>query len=282
MRTRFPTVAGSFYQSGPDALRREVEDCFRHRLGPGDLPTVNPGGPRRILGLVSPHAGYMYSGPVAAHCYHALALDGVPDVFILLGPNHTGLGTGVSMMSEGTWRTPLGEAHVDDELAGLISKRSSIVDVDDAAHRQEHSIEVQLPFIQYLYASPKIVPICFLLQDAATAQEVGTALADAIRDRNAVIVASTDMTHYEPQTQASIKDRKIIDAVVNLDAPAVAHAVDSYGISMCGPGPVMTAIYAAKALNVRRAELLAYNTSGDITGDRRSVVGYASLALEVT
>lgn len=279
MKTRFPVVAGSFYQSNPNALRREIEGCFKHRLGPGEVPRVTGKGARKVLAIISPHAGYMYSGPVAAHGYHALAENGAPEVFILLGPNHTGFGSGVSMMPEGSWRTPLGDLQVDAELAASIAGSSRIIDLDEAAHRHEHSIEVQLPFIQYLYGSPKIVPICFLMQDLATAREVGEAVAKAIAARDAVIIASTDLTHYEPQTEAEAKDRKVIDAVLSLDESGVGHIVDSYGVSMCGPGPVVTAIVAAKALKAGRGDLLAYATSGDITGDRRSVVGYASLAL---
>lgn len=279
MKRRFPVVAGSFYPSDPKALRQQIEACFKHRLGPGELPRVNSEGGRRVSALVSPHAGYVYSGPVAAHGYYALAEDGVPETFILLGPNHTGFGSGVSIMVEGSWRTPLGDLEIDRELAAALVGSCRIIDPDESAHRHEHSIEVQLPFIQYLYGSPKIVPVCFLMQDPETAREVGETIAKSILGENAVIVASTDLTHYEPHSEAAAKDRKVIDAVLNLDASGVAQVVDSLGVSMCGPGPVMAAIAAAKALKAERGELLAYATSGDVTGDRSSVVGYASITL---
>lgn len=280
MRTRFPTVAGSFYPSDPNGLRREIEACFKHRMGPGEVPRVNEDGARRISAIVCPHAGYMYSGPVASHGYGALAEDGAPEIFILLGPNHTGFGSGVSIMLEGNWRTPLGDVQIDRETAVAVADCCRIIDADESAHRHEHSIEVQLPFLQYLYGSAKIVPICFLMQDLETAWEVGEAIARTIAERNAVIIASTDLTHYEPHAQAAAKDRRVIDAVLSLDAPGVADVIERLGVSMCGPGPVMAAIAAARVLRADKGELLAYATSGDITGDRSSVVGYASIALK--
>ena len=151
MSTRFPAVAGTFYAATKEALVRQIRNCFLHRLGPGSLPEVSEDGERRIAGLVSPHAGYMYSGPVAAHGYHRLASDGKPEVFVILGPNHTGYGSPVSMVDRCVWVTPLGEAVVDEDVAKAIFRASGIVDVDPVAHRYEHSIEVQLPFLQYLY-----------------------------------------------------------------------------------------------------------------------------------
>jgi AmmeMemoRadiSam system protein B len=221
----------------------------------------------------------MYSGPVAAHGYNRLAQDGKPDIVVILGPNHTGNGSALAVMREGVWRTPLGDVEIDTATADLITHASSIIDVDDSAHAFEHSVEVQLPFLQYLYGSSfKFVPICFLMQDLESSREVGSALAKALQGMNAVIIASTDMTHYEPQKSAEKKDKAAIDAVLKLDEAQLYSTVEGFGISMCGPGPTMALVVAAKALGAKKAELLCYKTSGDITGDYSAVVGYASIA----
>jgi AmmeMemoRadiSam system protein B len=160
----------------------------------------------------------MFSGPVAAHAYYQLALDGKPDVVVVFGPNHTGYGSALAVMDEGVWRTPLGDVEVDSETAHQIVRESRIVDVDESAHRLEHSIEVQLPFFQYLYGSQfKIVPICFLMQDLSSARDVGKAVAKVLAGKNAVIIASSDMTHYEPQERAAKNDRLALEAVEAMD-----------------------------------------------------------------
>lgn len=278
MKLRRPSQAGMFYAGTAQALRAQIEGCFTHKLGPGKLPKVMERKLQTIVGLVCPHAGYMYSGPVAAHAYYNLAADGKPDVVVLFGPNHTGRGSALAMMMEGVWRTPLGDVEIDTSIANLILKESGIIDADDSAHAFEHSIEVQLPFLQYLYGSTfKFVPICFLMQDLQSCREVGTAVAKALADKNALVIASTDMTHYEPQKTAEQKDKAALEAALNLDAESLYSTVEARHISMCGCGPTVAAITAAKALNAKKAELLCYKTSGDITGDYFSVVGYASL-----
>jgi AmmeMemoRadiSam system protein B len=221
----------------------------------------------------------MYSGPIAAHSYNRLAKDGKPDTAVILGPNHTGHGNALATMREGTWRTPLGDVEIDTATADLITRASSIIDVDDSAHAFEHSVEVQLPFLQYLYGSSfKFVPICFLMQDLESSREVGSALAKALQGKNAVIIASTDMTHYEPQRSAEKKDKAAIETVLKLDEVQLYSTVEGFSISMCGPGPTMALIVAAKALGAKKAELLCYKTSGDVAGDYSAVVGYASIA----
>lgn len=280
-KIRYASVAGSFYAGSTGSLRRQIEECFRHKFGPGELPKINRDGPRKIIGLVCPHAGYMYSGPVAANAYYRLASDGLIDVAVIFGPNHTGIGSGVAIMEEGVWRTPLGEVEIDSDLARAVVSKSGIVDPDDSAHIYEHSIEVQLPFLQYIYGSSfKFVPICFLMQDLETCREVGEALAEALKNRNFVMIASTDMTHYEPQRNAYDKDMKALDAVLKLDERLFHSVLNANRISACGYGPVTTLIVAAKKMGLNRAEMLCYKTSGDITGDTSSVVGYASLVFE--
>jgi hypothetical protein len=242
------------------------------------MPKVADKNLQRIVGLVSPHAGYMYSGAVAAHGYHRLAADGKPDVVVLFGPNHTGSGSALAVMREGVWRTPLGDVEIDTATADSILHASDIVDVDDSAHVSEHSIEVQLPFLQYLYGSTfKFVPICFLMQDLQSSREVGSAVAEALEGKNAVVIASTDMTHYEPQRMAEKKDKAAIEAMLKLDEEGLYSTIEAQRISMCGYGPTIAAITAAKALGAKKAELLCYKTSGDVVGDYSAVVGYASL-----
>jgi len=278
LKIRRPTQAGTFYAGSQQSLRAQIEECFKHELGPGALPTVADKNLQRIVGLVSPHAGYMYSGPVAAHGYHRLAADGKPDVVVLFGPNHTGSGSALAVMRDGIWRTPLGDVEIDTATADSILRVSGIIDVDDSAHAFEHSIEVQLPFLQFLYGSAfKFVPICFLMQGLQSSREVGSAVAEALEGRNAVVIASTDMTHYEPQKMAEKKDKAAIEAILKLDEEGLFSTVEAYNISMCGYGPTIAAVTAAKALGAKKAELLCYKTSGDIVGDYSAVVGYASL-----
>jgi AmmeMemoRadiSam system protein B len=268
-----------FYAGTAAALKTQIEKCFTHELGPGKTPEVLETGPRSIVGLVCPHAGYMYSGPVAAHSYYNLAMDGKPDVAVIFGPNHTGRGSALALMDEGAWRTPLGQAEIDTEIAKRIMRESSIIDIDDSAHRFEHSIEVQLPFLQYLYGEKfKFVPICFLMQDLESSRSVGEAVGKALSRKNALVIASTDMTHYEPHERAEQKDKLAIDAAIKMDEELYYSTVESKGISTCGYGPVVAAITASKLLNAKRARLLCYKTSGNITGDFSSVVGYASMS----
>jgi len=279
LKIRHPAVAGSWYAGSPNSLRKQIEELFTHRLGPGSLPQTVKEGTRNIVGLVVPHAGYMASGPVAAHAYHSLAKDGKPDVIVIFGPNHTGRGSALSIMNEGAWRTPLGDVEIDTETANQIVNASHIIDVDDRAHAYEHSIELQLPFLQYLYGSEfKFVPVCFMMQDLMSSREVGKAVAKALRGKNALVIASSDMTHYEPQERAEKKDKIAIDAALAMDEEQYYHTVEAYGISTCGYGPVIAAIKAAKELDAKKAQLLCYKTSGDVLGDRSAVVGYAAIA----
>ena len=279
MKVRSPAFAGSWYAGTLDRLRSQIEEAFTHRLGPGSLPTVVKDGPRRLVGLVCPHAGYIYSGPVAAHGYYQLAKDGKPDVIVIFSPNHSGRGSALAVMREGVWRTPLGDVEIDAEIADKILQGSQIIDVDEVAHAYEHSIELQLPFLQYLYGSGfKFVPITFMMQDLESSREVGKATARALSGKNALVIASTDMSHYEPQERAEKKDKMAIDAAIKMDEEQYYLTIESHAISSCGYGPTIAAITASKELGARKAKLLCYRTSGDVTGDYSGVVGYASIA----
>jgi len=280
-KIRRPTQAGAFYEGNAESLRRQIENCFLHEFGPGKIPEIVKTGLNKVTGLVCPHAGYMFSGPVAAHAYYSLACDGKPDVVVIFGPNHTGYGSALAVANEGVWRTPLGDVEVDGETANHIVRESRIVDVDDSAHRFEHSIEVQLPFLQYLYGSEiKIVPICFLMQDLSSAKEVGKAVAKALVGKNAVVIASSDMTHYEPQKSAERRDRMALEAVEEMDEDKFYSIIDTHRITACGYGPIAALITAAKLLEAKEAKVLCYKTSGDIIGDYSSVVGYAAVCFK--
>ena len=229
--------------------------------------------------MICPHAGYTYSGPVAASAFFELAIDGKPDTVVLLGPNHTGYGSALALMREGVWRTPLGDVEVDSALADALLHETSIVDVDETAHLYEHSIEVQLPFLQYLYGNTfKIVPICFLMQDYDSAVEVGRALVEALDATNTVVIASSDMTHYEPAKAAAAKDQAALKAVTDLDAERFYQTVETQNITACGYAPITSLITYAVGVCAKEAKLLNYHNSGDITGDHSSVVGYAAVS----
>ncbi len=278
MKTRPPAQSGAFYEDSEGALRTQIHKCFLDPLGPGTVPSVPTERDTKLIGLVVPHAGYMYSGPVAAHSYYRLALAGPRKSVVILGPNHTGRGSGVSAMTSGQWSTPLGEVEVDTELAQGIAKNSGLVDVEDEAHRFEHSIEVQLPFLQFIYPRRfRFVPVCMMLQDLETSKDVGEAVARAVAEKDAVLIASSDWTHYEPHDQAVRKDKEAIQAAMKLDPEKFQAAIEENRVSTCGYGPVTAVMHASKVLGARNAQLLSYKTSGDVTGDKSAVVGYAAM-----
>jgi MEMO1 family protein len=276
MKVRKPIVAGTFYAGTPEELKEQIERCYKHELGPGAVPQVNDKGPREVVALVVPHAGYIYSGPVAAHAYRELAADGGFDTAVILGPNHTGYGSPVSLWAEGVWETPLGEVEIDENLAH--SLLGGMIESNDTAHLYEHSIEVQLPWLQYLYGKLKIVPITMLAQDIETARQVGKAISNS--SDNIIIIASTDFTHYEPHSVAIEKDESMIEAIINLDEEELYRRREALNCTMCGYGPVASAIVAAKEMGAKRANLLKYATSGDMTGDFSRVVGYGSIVIK--
>jgi len=276
---RQPAVAGQFYAADPDHLRAQIEDAITHEVGPGSMPAVGSGS-RDLVGIVSPHAGYPYSGPVAAHGAAAVAEDGVPETVIALGPNHSGLGAPVAFSGADRWETPFGGLEVDAALTEAILSAGDVGEIDDAAHRDEHSLEVQFPLLQYaLEADFRIVPICMGRQDEGTSQRLGQAIAEAIRDldRDALLLASTDLTHYESREVAEREDGKAIDRMTAFDAEGVVEVATVQGVSMCGYGPVATTIVAGQELGATEATLFQYATSGDTAGPQREVVGYGSL-----
>ncbi|TRO47809.1 AmmeMemoRadiSam system protein B [Candidatus Bathyarchaeota archaeon] len=280
-KIRYPTQSGRFYESNSQLLINQIERCFLHELGPGKLPIISENTSCNLIGLVCPHAGYMFSGPVAAHSYNALAIDCKPETVIILGPNHTGYGSALSLMNKGSWMTPLGNVEIDDKIANFIANQSKIVDIDELAHKFEHSIEVQLPFLQYLYGSRfKFVPICFQLQDLTTIQQIGKTLAKVLSSNKVIIIASSDMTHYKPQQTAIDQDLEALRAVEKLNLERFYSLIKTKGITACGYGPIAVMIVVCKELKAQENKLLCYKTSGDITGDLSSVVGYASMSFK--
>jgi MEMO1 family protein len=279
VRTRQPAQAGTFYPDTEGALRTKIHNCFLHPLGPGSIPSIPSPPDERLVAIIVPHAGYDYSGPVAAHSYNVLASSGLKESVIILGPNHTGYGSGVSTMTGTQWATPLGEVPVNDSLASMIVKTSGLIDVEDEAHRMEHSIEVQLPFLQFIYPRRfQFVPICMMLQDLETSLDVGEAVAKASASTGAILIASSDWTHYEPQELARKKDNKAIQAVLSMDEEKFQDIIEEDQVSACGYGPVTSVIHASKILGAKQAKLLSYHTSGDTSGEKRAVVGYAAIA----
>ena len=280
LEIRKPAVAGSFYAGDLKYLNRQIENCFLHKIGPGKLPSTIIKGERKIVGLISPHAGYMYSGPVAANGFYKIALGGKPDTIIILGPNHRGFGEDVSIMVEGKWKTPLGELEIDTDIAEKILKNSKIIRNDPKAHQYEHSIEVQLPFVQYIFGKNiKFVPICMTRQDINTDIEIAESICSSVADKNILIIASSDFTHYEPQEYAENADKQAINAILNFDPKRLYDMIYQQNLSMCGPGPITVMLNICEILGAKKAELLKYATSGDITGMYDQVVGYASIII---
>jgi len=276
MKIRRPAVSGMFYAGTAGELKEQIEWCYKHELGPGAIPRVNSRGLREIVAIVVPHAGYYYSGPVAAHAYKELAEDGMFDTAVILGPNHTGYGYPVSLWAGGSWSTPLGEVEVDKKLAERLL--GDVIEADEIAHIHEHSIEVQLPWLQHIYKQVRIVPITMLAQDIETARIVGKSIGQA--GDNLIVIASSDLTHYEPHSIAVEKDSSVIEAIIALDEEELYERCERLGCTMCGYGPVAAAIVAAKEMKGKAASLLKYATSGDTSGDFSRVVGYGSIVIK--
>jgi AmmeMemoRadiSam system protein B len=273
---RKPAVAGVFYEGNHDSLKKQIEWCFEHKLGPGKIPSI--GNKREIKGLMVPHAGYMYSGPVAAHSYYKLAEDGFPETFVILSPNHRGLGSAISTMLEGEWETPLGNIEIDTKFARKLMEDTGIIDHDPSSHVQEHSLEVQIPFLQYFSEDFKIVPVSMWMQDIETSYDLGKSIkniAEALQ-KDIVVIASSDMTHDMPQNIANQNDSYVLDAIKAMDEKLMIKRIMERNVTMCGYGPVTSTIIASKGLGAQEAQILKYATSGDITGNLNAVVGYAA------
>ncbi len=264
---RKPAVAGHFYPAEAKELRSEITGYLDPKSKKQD-----------VLACIMPHAGYMFSGPVAGA---VVSRVNVPEHVVLLGPNHTGRGTPFSLVSRGSWKTPLGAVDIDTLLGEEILSGSEYLQEDSSAHLFEHSLEVELPFLQYFRPDLRIVPVCLASPDLKQLKSVGLAVAkavDKLKIRNSVlIVASSDMTHYQPQKEAEKKDKLAIEAILELNEEKLLQRVVDYDISMCGFAPAIAMLCCAKALGAKKAELVKYQTSGETSGDFSSVVGYAGI-----
>lgn len=269
-KVRQPAVAGQFYPSRPDVLEREIVEYTR--------PTAAEMGKLAAVGCIVPHAGYIYSGHVAGAVFGRLQL---PRRLVIMCPNHTGAGEPLAIMSEGAWLTPLGEARIDTELCEALKQQLPLLREDSAAHRREHALEVQLPFLQKLRPDFSFVPITVGTSRYDALEALGGAIGSVLAEAGepVLVVASSDMNHYESDKITRIKDSRALERVLALDPRGLYDVVTTEGISMCGYGPVVAMLAAAKLRGAAKAELIKYATSGDISGDYDAVVGYAGVVV---
>jgi AmmeMemoRadiSam system protein B len=267
---RHPAVAGRFYPGNPDDLRTEAHGYLSQ--------SISNVAATRAIGCIAPHAGYMYSGHVAGAVFGRIE---IPPLCVVMCPNHTGMGRALAMMREGSWETPLGEVPIDADFAVALQQRFPALQNDAAAHRAEHAAEVELPFLQLRQPNLRMVPIALGTGQFEVLAQLGLALADVVAQQRdpVLIVASSDMNHYESDVVTRAKDHRAIERILTLDAQGLFDVVTQQNVSMCGFGPAVAMLTAARQLGARSAELVKYATSGDVSGDREMVVGYAGLVV---
>jgi len=260
---RYPAVAGSFYPSNAKELKSMIEKF------------VTPNPDSSIIACISPHAGYIYSGRTAGK---VLSLLPKAETYVIIGPNHHGYGSAIAVSTQ-NWITPLGEVKTDIDFINALPKK--IIDTDESAHRFEHSLEVQLPFLQHLFDEFKIVTICMAMQDEDTAKEVAEEILEAKRktNRNIVVIASSDMHHYLPDNECRKLDAKVIDAILSGNVSRFYKTIYELNASVCGYGPIAVAMHYSNHFNAK-AELVHYSTSGDVAS-KSSVVGYAGIVFKI-
>lgn len=268
---RHPAVAGRFYPRNPEELRSEAKG-YLAQPHPSNQPPV------QAIGCIAPHAGYMFSGHVAGAVFARLE---VPRRCILLCPNHTGMGRALAVMSEGGWETPLGHVPIESALAESLKEKFSALHEDSTAHRAEHAAEVELPFLQLRQPELRFVPIALGTAQLEPLEQLGKAMAEVIsaQAEPVLIVASSDMNHYESDAVTRVKDHRALEQILRLDPRGLHEVVTQQGISMCGFGPAVAMLTAARQLGAKSAELVKYATSGDISGDLDMVVGYAGVVV---
>ncbi len=266
---RHPAVAGRFYPRDPDDLRTEAHGYLSQSISI-NVERV------KAIGCIAPHAGYMYSGHVAGAVFACIE---IPRLCVVLCPNHTGMGRALAIMCEGAWETPLGEVPIDAQFADALRQRFPALQDDSAAHRAEHAAEVELPFLQLQQPDLRFVPVALGTAQFEVLEQLGTALGEVISQHKepVLIVASSDMNHYESDAVTRVKDHRAIERILTLDARGLYDVVTQQEVSMCGFGPAVAMLTAARHLGAKSAELVKYATSGDISGDRDMVVGYAGI-----
>ncbi len=264
---RQPAVAGQFYPGDENKLRATLSQLIPESTSR-----------KRVKGVISPHAGYVYSGAIAGQLFSQIT---IPDTVLIIGPNHHGLGAAAALYPDGEWLTPLGKTAINSRLNSLLLQHSPYIQSDAVAHQQEHSLEVQIPFIQYLSPDVTISALCLGHGDYQPLCDIGHGIAAAIREygKDVLIVASSDMTHYESAASAREKDQQALGRVLALDGKGLLEVCRSRGITMCGVVPATVMIEAVLQSGASQAELVAYGTSGDVTGDNHQVVGYAAVTV---
>lgn len=265
---REPVAAGSFYPGNPDELSRLIERF----LANAKLQNIN-----NIISIVCPHAGYIYSGQVAAHSYKQIS--GMEyDSIIIIAPSHSEYFNFISVFDGDAYRTPLGTVNVDRERAQLLASKSPYIRLSFHGHLNEHSLEVQLPFLQVLFKDIKIVPVVMGQQNNQNINELGETIGTLFRNDKILIIASTDLSHYYPYETAVALDSKVIELVDSFDINGLKAGFISDRLEMCGGGPVTSAMIASKLMGADSSKVLDYKNSGDVTGDTSAVVGYMSAA----
>ncbi|MDI6826022.1 MAG: MEMO1 family protein [Candidatus Aenigmarchaeota archaeon] len=275
MIIRQPAVAGMFYHLNSEMLKKQIKSCIDHKLGPKRIEE------EKFIATVVPHAGYAYSGPVAAWSYSRIPKCN----YIILGPNHSGFGSRFGMMREGAWKTPMGSVKIDEIVTKKIIESCPLLEYDILSHESEHSIEVQLPFLQYRFGNDfKFVPICVMNEFPSfdfldECKAVGKSIANVIKKEKKkwIIIASSDFSHYIPYEDAYSIDNYVIDGILKLNEKDFFLRLQEKNASVCGFGPIAIAMIASKELGAKKGKLLCYKTSGDVTHDKTAVVGYSSL-----
>jgi len=267
-KVRNPMVSGTFYPSNPEKLKNLLKSFFGDNFKVNSEKLIPP------MGVIVPHAGYIYSGETAAKAYKKVFKKGIAKRVFLLGPNHTGIGSKISIFTSGSWETPLGGIKVDEKTAGKILKDLDTHN-DESAHLREHSLEVQLPFLQYAMGNDfEIIPICMMDQSLETSKNLGKILANIIEEGD-LVIASSDMNHYESHEKTLLKDEKVIETLKNMNLQEMYDTIRRYNISMCGYGPVAVLL----SIGFSDIEIIDHTTSGQISGDYEAVVGYLSAIL---
>ncbi|MHA2384816.1 MAG: AmmeMemoRadiSam system protein B [Candidatus Thorarchaeota archaeon] len=273
---RMPVVAGRFYEGKAEILTKRIKDCFLKGLGPGRLPEGNPGTTRELKAIIAPHAGYMYSGMPAAHSFLRLYEDGKPDHIVIIGPNHYGVGARAAVCND-NWETPLGEVRYDTELGSAIVDENEHASNDCVAHSSEHSIEVQLPFLQFMFGEDlSFVPISIREPTYELCESLGKTIASIAKKMDILVIASSDFTHFETAESAKKKDNQAMEFLEFLDPKGFIDFVRGHRVSICGAGPIVTAMVYANERGATRFGVMKYTNSGDITGNYNDVVAYVA------
>ena len=275
MEVRPPAVSGTFYPDGEKELKSLIHDCFTHPIGPGKIPPTDSD--QKIYGVICPHAGFVYSGPIACHSFYSIS-SSTTKLAIITGPNHYGIGQSIASMIDASWKTPLGLMEVDSESALELRDSLDILELDSFSHSKEHSIEVQVPMLQETFSHEmKILAVSLINQEQEIATKVGSAIVKIAQKKDALLIGSSDFTHYEENEFAHRQDLALIDPILNLDVDEFYKILYDRHVTACGFGAIASTMIACKELGATEGKLLKYATSGDVSGDKSSVVGYASI-----